>query len=292
MDNRLRFVFRGNAAAFGGHIIRPKEVVLGAPGSCLPVSGGHSEAHISKIDRDGLFGVESATTFAQGLFTDKEQFKEYTYHRVEQSSLVARTRVWADLRGFTVGRKPRMVVKHMRAELVAHSPRGSGQPSIALADVKPEGNFIEGISVDGHELVVELDIEAFRELDTYAKLLAAADKPEFVDTSGGALLMRTARKGEADPPRTGRLIQASPGSVYGTIVKEIHWARQGDEFPNSEIHGNMVILPEFGRAYFGELLISENSRRLTMVRLALGSDAGGDASGADVQDNGGWSWSP
>ena len=51
----------------------------------------------------------------------------------------------------------------------------------------------------------------------------------------------------------------------------------------------MVVLPTFGRVFFGELLISEFSRRLTMVRMALGSDAGGSASAGDVETNGGWS---
>jgi hypothetical protein len=105
-------------------------------------------------------------------------------------------------------------------------------------------------------------------------------------------MMCTARTGEPQPPPIGRLIQASYGTIYATIVKRIYWAKAGDEYPDNEIRGNMVILPDFGRAYFGELLISEDFRRLTMVRLAMGSDGGGDASGADVQDNGGWSWSP
>ena len=60
--------------------------------------------------------------------------------------------------------------------------------------------------------------------------------------------------------------------MYATIVKSIRW--DGKPFPKSEIHDNMVVLPTFGRVFFGELLISEYSRRLTMVRMALGSDCG------------------
>ena len=52
---------------------------------------------------------------------------------------------------------------------------------------------------------------------------------------------------------------------------------------------DIVVLPTFGRVFFGELLISEASRRLTMVRMALGSDAGGSAGGGDVETNGIWS---
>ena len=70
-------------------------------------------------------------------------------------------------------------------------------------------------------------------------------------------------------------------------MKSIRW--DGKPFPKSEIHDNMVVLPTFGSVFFGELLISQYSRRLTMVRMALGSDSGGSASAGDVETNGTWS---
>jgi len=69
-------------------------------------------------------------------------------------------------------------------------------------------------------------------------------------------------------------------------VKSIKWA--GEPFPGAHIESNMVTIPDFGRLFFGELLISRYDRRLTMLRGALGSDSGGDVSGSDVQDNGSW----
>jgi hypothetical protein len=92
--------------------------------------------------------------------------------------------------------------------------------------------------------------------------------------------------GTAKTPAFRKLIRAGR-TIYATIVKSIRW--DGKPFPKSEIHDNMVVLPEFGRVFFGELLISELERRLTMVRMALGSDAGGSASGGEVATNGTWS---
>jgi len=69
-------------------------------------------------------------------------------------------------------------------------------------------------------------------------------------------------------------------------VKSIKW--DGDPFPGAQIDHNTVTIPDFGRVFFGELLISRCERRLTMVRGALGSDSGGDVGGGDVQDNGSW----
>ncbi len=56
------------------------------------------------------------------------------------------------------------------------------------------------------------------------------------------------------------------------------------------IDHNMVTIPELGRLFFGELLISRSERRLTMFRGALGSDSGGDVGAGDVQDNGSWGY--
>src|SRR5262245_11012130 len=286
MDNRRRFIFRASAAAFGGHIIRPKDIVLEAPGaSALPVSGGRSVANIPSTRFDDYFSIDSARTFAEGLFEDRSQFLAYTNHAIEQDALVAATQATAEVKTMVVGRKPRLTIKRLRAELRARSPYGSDLPGIRVGDVA-----VDGVDVDGFRLVVELNPVPFQRFDTYAKLLVAADDAAFVRESGDALYMHTPRRGETAPPGAGRLIQSSYGTIYATVVRSIRW--DGDPFPNARIERNYVTIPEFGRVYFGELLIASDYRRLTMVRFALGSDSGGGASGSDVQDNGGWGWTP
>lgn len=283
MDNRRRFVFRGNASAFGGHIIRPNDIVIEAHGaSSLPVTGGRSVSRVGPPPPNPFFHVDAAETFAEGLFENHDQFRAFTLGQMEQDALVAVTKVRVEVRGLVIGEKFRLTVKRIHAELLSRSPRGSGQPSVRVGDVT-----LEGIDFNGHRLVVELDPAPFQRFDTHAKLLVAADDPAFVKESGGALFMNTPRAGGPPPPPAGRLIEAC-GIIYGTIVKSIRW--DGEPYPGSTIEGNSVELePDFGRVFFGELLISEYSRRLTMVRAALGSDGGGSASGGDVDSNGSWS---
>src|SRR5262245_2857872 len=109
MDYRRRFVFRASAAAFGGHIIRPKDLVLESPGgSALAVTGGRSVSDIPHTEFDEFFSVDAASTVAEGLFEDRTQFLEFTNHRVSEDSLVAVTNVHADVNGLMVGRQPRM----------------------------------------------------------------------------------------------------------------------------------------------------------------------------------------
>jgi hypothetical protein len=51
----------------------------------------------------------------------------------------------------------------------------------------------------------------------------------------------------------------------------------------------MVVVKDFGRIFFGEVIISAGSRRLTLMRLELGSDGGGMAGGPDLDVNGTYS---
>jgi hypothetical protein len=282
MELRRRFIFRATAAAFGGRIVRPKDIVLEAPGaSSLTVTGGRSVARIPRTAFEDFFSVESASTFAEGRFDDVGQLIEKTHHRVQEDSLRATTTVNSDVVGLAIGRKPRLTVGHLHASLTARSPLGSGEPAIQIG----KDTVLEKIAVNGHSLIVELDLTPFQRCDTHAKLLAAADDHAFVRESGRALFMLTAQHGHP-APGAGRLLESFPGTLYTTIVKSITWA--SEPFPGAHIESNMVTIPEFGRLFFGELLISRYDRRLTMVRAALGSDSGGDASAGDVQDNGSW----
>ena len=70
-------------------------------------------------------------------------------------------------------------------------------------------------------------------------------------------------------------------------MKSIHWA--GDPYPGAEIEHHSIIVRDFGRIFFGELLVTDLSRRLTMLRFELGSPVGGSAACAEVESNGTWS---
>ena len=283
MDHPLRYVFHSHAAAFGGRIVDPKDIVLEAGGaSALVVSGGRTVSKLGPTRIDEFFEVESASTLAEGLFEDKDALVEVSHRRQHEHTLTAVSRARAEVNGMAVGRKPRLLIGRIRAELTNRSAGVSGQPSIRIG----RDTVIDGISIEGFKLVVELDTKPFVRHDTHAKLLAAVDDPAFMAKSGETIFMPK-RFGVAPTlPAFRRLIRTG-GTIYTTIVKSIRW--NGKPFPKSEIHDNMVVLPGFGRVFFGELLITEISRRLTMVRMALGSDAGGSASGGDIETNGGWS---
>jgi len=79
-----------------------------------------------------------------------------------------------------------------------------------------------------------------------------------------------------DPiPRT------SGGYVATSIVRSVRWR-------NKVFPGNVLRLSGFGAIYFGEVLMNENNRRFTTVRLQMGSALGAEAGYAEADPNGTW----
>jgi hypothetical protein len=282
MDLRRRFIFHGNAAAIGGRLVRPSDVMLETPvASSLAVVGGRTQAQAGPTRFGNLVSFGSAATFAEGVFDDFKQQVEFSYHRVEQDTLTMTTRVRADVTDLSVDEKPKLTIKHVHAAMTSTSPAGSGEPSIVIDN----DTTIDGAAIDGYGLVVELALDVFQRCDTRSRLLTAADDPEFVRASGSLLFMTSDACGVAAPP-AGRLLRGS-GLIYATIVKAITWS--GASFAGATIDNHIVTVPDFGKIFFGELLISDTSRRLTMVRMELGSPSGGETAVAEVDSNGTWS---
>jgi len=72
----------------------------------------------------------------------------------------------------------------------------------------------------------------------------------------------------------------------GTIVREIRLSGPEKELADMSVEGHTIRWHGFGRIILGEIHVKGHERRVTMVRLAMGSDAGGDATVSDGQSNG------
>lgn len=278
MTLKRRLIFHGNAAAFGGRIVRPADVVFEMPGaSALPVTGGRSVSRIGRTRFEKFLSFESASTLAEGLFDDRAGAIALSHHEVREDSLTASTRVFAEVRRLVVGTEQRLKAVRLAAELRSKNPGTSGEPRITVGDVAADG-----VTIDGFKLTVALDRTPFERYDTHAKLLTALDDPGFVRKFGRHLLLEgSARTGRAAPTGHG-----TSDTIYGTLVSSIEWA--GRKNPDADIIGHTVVVKNLGTLFFGELLITPGSRRLTTMRLELGSHEGGSAGGPDVDINGIW----
>ena len=275
MELRRRFVFRGNAAAFGGRFFRPDDVFLEMPGaSSLGVIGGRSVSTFSGPAEKfkGYLSFESASTFAEGKFDDRAQAIELTHGRVKEETLVTSTRVRAEITKLTVGTEKRLTVGRMLAELLSTSPKGgSREPSIPVGDV-----LISGLAIDGVRMRITFDTKPFIEHDTHARVLRGVASRGFVKEYGRQFFV--GRGGVLKNRR----------NIHATLATKVEW--EAERNPRAEIIGNhIVVVKDFGRIFFGEVIISAGSRRLTLMRLELGSDGGGQAGGPDLDVNGTYS---
>lgn len=290
MEFTRRFLFHGNAAAIGGRIVRhrtnkPIDLVIDSTceSSLMPV-GGRSHSKVKGRSYEGLVSFSAASTVAEGLFDNHRRAVQASYGRVPEDSQIATTRVSAEIHDVVVGTGPTLKVKLLRATLHSLSPLGSGQPSIKPVDARKQ-TAIEGVFIDGHELLVELNLPVFKQYDTQAKLLTAVDNANFVKSHGHCFFLRTGVDRRTPPP-AGRLV-TSHQSIHATVVGKLRW--RGKPFPGARIDHNSVKIPRFGKIFFGEILISDRARRLTMMRVKLGSPIGGDLAFDSVEPNGVWS---
>jgi hypothetical protein len=280
MELERRFVFYGNAAPVSGQIYDPDHAIVDAGGaSSLTVAGGASHGSLKETAFGKFVRIGAAATSARGVFDDRERARLLTHHQVPADTVPSTTTVKGEVTEIVVGIDPHPIlrVKRLAASLVGRSPRGSGEPSI-----RPRDLDISGVRIGDFELDVAVSDDFLTDNDTYSKLLVAADQESFAADYGSRFRM-TSPAGEAASMARGRYGNA----VYGSVVRRIEW-RHGKEFPGSKIDGHSVRIPDFGLIFFGEIFITSQSRRLTMLRLELGSPIGALVAFDEVQTNGGW----
>ena len=280
MPDTRRFVFHGHAAALSGRIVRVgegtkakfiKNSFIDLPAAALPAAGGRSTARLSRKQLTdatvrSFVRFDSATVSSEGVFEDAKGHFEATLGKRASNTLAPMTRVSAEVRGLDVGLKGHvhMIIKRVRGGFTSKKGTTGGEAAIELSkETGFDGNSVRFVDAKGkaYNLVVGIERDVFHAHHTFSALKAAP---------GGSALRR-----------------ADDGAMHGTIVKRLAW--KGQEFPGSTIDPDQpgaVSVPGFGRVFFGEIAIAPQQRRLTMVRVALGSPVGGDIGCVDVMDNG------
>lgn len=305
MADTRRHVFHGHAATISGRIVRVgegkkakfiKNAFIDVPAAALPTSGGRSSAKISQKQLTptvvrSLVRFSGATASTEGVYDDAKGHFAATMGERAHSSLTATTRVRVDVKGLDIGLKNnvRMVIPRLRGGFTARSGTAVGDVAIKLdKDTGFDGNSVRFFDGQGKSYVLTVGVErdVFHAHDTFSAITAAAADAAFLSQFGHVLhASKAARAGAATEPPP--LVRTDDGAVQGTIVKPISW--KGSAFPGAEIdpdRPNTVSIPGFGRVFFGEIMLAPQSRRLTMVRVNLGSAVGGDVSAGDVMDNG------
>jgi hypothetical protein len=69
-------------------------------------------------------------------------------------------------------------------------------------------------------------------------------------------------------------------------VQGIQLSGPEDQQQAISVTGNTIYWKGFGRIILGEVHVKDNDRRVSLVRLAMGSDARGDSTAGGGQSNG------
>jgi hypothetical protein len=273
MNPAKQFFYHAHGSALGGVITRPIEKTIedSASATSLPLTGGHSLAKSNgyKLQHDpkDIISHTAASTEVSGR---NETDGSYT---TEITSVVEGLNVYGVV---TADR----IVAHLTSK---HNDGG------AEGSVVPTGSGFLNLKISDYPVEVELDPSLFVENDTIDKF----KKKHKQDAAFRAMVRKRFLWGDVDKSAPDWLQQRykwvtppdalpeSKGIVPCSLVKSIKC-----NCPGVQIFGNVIIVPEFGKIFLGEILLKEGARRLTMMRLEMGSPVGGSVVACDVEGNG------
>jgi hypothetical protein len=259
----------GNAVAVGGYIHRVRDNVvrrnLSVP-SASTSFGGSSESNQGKFDFRADANGEPVVSF------DSSNIKAWHERQDDANGQPTHTvHTKSSVRGLRVDN--RLVID--RAEAYLKSVYRAADPQPTITPVKEETN-LEGLSIDGVRFRVELDSKPFRALGTCHEFDHGATAHADFGQRLAKRLLSLRQESPSGP--------VGKGCYVSSIIKSIEPL---DPMPKgAEIDEHVITWPDFGKVILGEMLISDFSRRLTMVRLELGSPVEGSVAAADIQSGG------
>jgi len=262
-----RFVFHGNAIPIGGRIIsigqdEINQPLQSPPGSSLSVNGGICQGTSpGSVFRD-IFSWGQCVAVSQGEV------------KPDRSHV---TTVTSSVQNVAAANGPKNVFKagQLKLTLVSTHPE-KGQPYIVPSEVIFGGT--EGMSLNGLKITVKTDIEDFRKWSTLERFEYEFRTNKTVyDKYYKRFLTKEGKPPEFKQP----IPRTQNGYVVCSIVSSIRWG-------GKTIPGHVLTQTGFGSIYFGEMLINEYNRRMTLVRLSMGSDVRAEVAYAESDPNGSW----
>lgn len=270
-----RFRFHGHAIGAGGRINHPfHEFIEIQAASALPDIGGHGSARSSDFRYRDILRFHHAQTEVTGS-------KSENAHGKPVHKSLMRSRVEGlDIMGM-------VTADRVEARLVSFT---TDEPDGELC-FKFTGSYFENLKIAGVPVKVHLAVEEFDRLCTHRHLAESfrkKEKGEFYGVFQKLTLKETLKEA---PERVQRGFQQAPeqgadlphigGVTCLSLVKQLEPERK--EFP---CWGHIIFIEGFGTVHLAELAVSKLGRRLTMIRVNLGSPVDGDVSVVAVDGNG------
>lgn len=256
-----RFLYHGSALAAGGTITRPYcENFESQAASVLPMVGGTGSAQVGAFTYRDVISFDGGWSQVAGNESGSEDAPVYN------------TLATAAVEGLNISGL--LTADRVLARLVSEKPAEAPE-----VPIQPVGSSFTNLCVAGQPVHLEPNRSLF-DCRTLPELKREGGD-DLPSVSGGKLLLPEywqdgeAVKGEPDTFRDHR----SMTSLF----------RLPDHLPPGCERGDTpwsIRVPGFGTFYFGEILLSRYARRLTMLRVKMGSPVAGEVNFAYSEGNG------
>jgi hypothetical protein len=271
-----RFMFNGSVVGLAGHIRRPKDKIMTVKGSALvPSTGGYVSVEHRGEDIPGLFSFSAISSRVTADFQNRDDARERSRtNPCMDPVLPAVTRVHTRIDNLTIGQ--RLSVEKVELNLSSFHPGGGAPPEFSS-----RGSMVVGLRLDGFQLDVRLANDLFSgPLATMQGLNEAFAGDQ-----------RLRGRFISDPDDDTKDYNAQPPRIHGDVafslvsLSEQDWV--GDANPNARfLAPHIVKLNDFGLIHFGEVFVNDEFRQVTLLRVQLGSDDGGDSTAGEGRVNG------
>jgi hypothetical protein len=284
------YSFSASAVGFSAHIRRPKDILIESQAaSALGSIAGLSKAKAAKcLFFKGQVCFRKAYSYCDGDFKPPSKVVDFTHSNHEDNSLPTETVIAAGVSGteFRNRRAPKtperlLAIGHASFRLTNSNSRVKGCQSEFKFD--PKETALDKIAIDGCRLKVTLATELFNRFPTQDALKTAWEgDPAFVRDFGHLFEPLHGQQHTRSFPAN------DSGVTLATVVHKVEWADARKTAPEVTFDGpNRVRIEGMGTLILGELIITPNSRRVSMFRIDLGSHNGGGGEGGSGETNGG-----
>ena len=266
-SNKKVFFYHAHAVGVGGSFVKPIERVIQSQASTtLSISGGYGSARVEDFRFEEILSFKSAHSQVAGSYNGKTgNYETLATATVEGLNIV-------DI----------VTADRVVARLSSSHPESGEEPKIVTT-----GSHFVNLKVAGHLVEVKIDSNISCSLATYTDFRNSFKDKKF-------------RQSLCDHSLWGKLPERAP--QY--LINEYGWQKPDDfseskglvrcslveelRFDSTEItrFGYILDIPQFGRIYLAELLISRYARRLNMLRVEMGCPAEGSVTISGSESNG------
>jgi hypothetical protein len=268
MEIDRRFLFSGDATGVAAHFHRLDDldkldhVIPTLGSSAIPPTGGRSHHQLSNqkffADRPRrrlLVSADHAEALAIGHCEDEANFKSEIHAFVRSLSILEQL--------------------HLDLVEVHQVTTRNWYASSSHTETKGE---IKGLRLGNVKVHVELDDAPFSKCSTKQELR------EFYASQSEDYRRENSHRFHT-PPGAAEITERN-GRCFGSLVKKIELDGPEDEKRKIHVDGYSIKWDGFGRIFLGEVIASDKDRRVSMIRLKMGSSAAGTATIGGGQTNG------